>query len=65
MYIHMLADPKLALRFNNTGVPGWEDRFIRYGWPVAQRYVKLVLEAEAHDRASRGPAWAGPLMSRR
>jgi len=43
MYIHMLADPKLALRFNNAGVPGWEDRFIRYGWPVAQRYVKRVL----------------------
>jgi glutathione S-transferase len=44
MYIHMLADPKLALRFNNAGVPGWEDRFIRYGWPVAQRYVKRVLD---------------------
>ena len=43
MYIHMLADPKLALRFNNAGVPGWEDRFIRYGWPLAQRYVKRVL----------------------
>ncbi len=44
MYVHMLADPKLALRFNNRGVPGWEDRFIRYGWPVAQRYVKRVLD---------------------
>ncbi len=43
MYVHMLADPKLALRFNNAGVPGWEDRFIRYGWPLAQRYVKWVL----------------------
>jgi glutathione S-transferase len=43
MYVHMLADVKLALRFNNAGVPGWEDRFIRYGWPVAQRYVKRVL----------------------
>jgi glutathione S-transferase len=43
MYVHMLADPKLALRFNNAGVPGWEDRFIRFGWPVAQRYVKRVL----------------------
>lgn len=44
MYIHMLADPKLALRFNNAGVPGWEDRFIRYGWPFARRYVKHVLD---------------------
>jgi glutathione S-transferase len=43
MYVHMLADPKLALRFNNAGVPSWEDRFIRYGWPVAKRYVKRVL----------------------
>ena len=43
MYVHMLADPKLALRFNNAGVPGWEDRFIRYGWPLAQRYVRRVL----------------------
>ncbi len=44
MYVHMLANPRLALRFNNAGVPGWEDRFIRYGWPVAQRYVKHVLD---------------------
>jgi len=43
MYIHMLPDTKLALRFNNAGVPGWEDRFIRYGWPLAQRYVKWAL----------------------
>lgn len=43
MYVHMLPEAKLALRFNNAGVPGWEDRFIRYGWPVAQRYVKRVL----------------------
>ena len=44
MYVHMLANPRLALRFNNAGVPGWEDRFIRYGWPVVQRYVKHVLD---------------------
>jgi glutathione S-transferase len=44
MYVHMLANPKLALRFNNQGVPGWEDRFLRYGWPFAQRYVKRVLD---------------------
>ena len=56
MYIHMLADAKLALRFNNAGVPGWEDRFIRYGWPVAQRYVKRVLDIrpgiEVEDEAA-------------
>jgi glutathione S-transferase len=43
MYIHMLPDTKLALRFNNAGVPGWEDRVLRYGWPLAQRYVKRAL----------------------
>lgn len=56
MYIHMLADAKLALRFNNAGVPGWEDRFIRCGWPVAQRYVKRVLDIrpgiEVEDEAA-------------
>lgn len=44
MYIHMFPDAKLALRFNNAGVPRWEDRFIRYGWPLAQRYVKRALD---------------------
>lgn len=44
MYVHMLPNTKLALRFNNTGVPRWEDRFLRYGWPLAQRYVKHVLD---------------------
>jgi glutathione S-transferase len=56
MYFHMLADPKLALRFNNAGVPHWEDRFIRYGWPFAQRYVRRVLEIrsgiEVEDEAA-------------
>lgn len=43
MYVHMLAQRKLALRFNNEGVPGWEDRAIRYGWPFARGFVKRVL----------------------
>ncbi len=43
MYIHMLAQRKLALPFNNQGVPHWEDRAIRYGWPLARRYVNHVL----------------------
>ena len=30
MYVHMLAQRKLVLDFNNEGVPGWEDRAIRY-----------------------------------
>ena len=39
MYVHMLAQRKLALPFNNEGVPRWEDRAIRWGWPLARRFV--------------------------
>jgi glutathione S-transferase len=56
MYIHMFAQPKLALRFNNHGVPDWEDRAIRYGWPLARRYVSRSLEIrpgiEVEDEAA-------------
>jgi glutathione S-transferase len=43
MYVHMLADRDLALRFNNAGVPAWEDRAIRWGWPLAARFVEHEL----------------------
>jgi glutathione S-transferase len=43
MYVHTLARPKLTLRFNNQGVPRWEDRALRYGWPLARRYVNHAL----------------------
>ncbi len=46
MYVHMLAAPELALRFNNTGVPRWEDRFLRRAWPLAARYVGRKLGIE-------------------
>jgi len=29
MYVHLLQDKPLALRFNNDGVPAWEDRALR------------------------------------
>jgi glutathione S-transferase len=44
MYIHMFPAPELALPFNNAGVPSWEDRMIRYGWPLARRFVGHALE---------------------
>jgi glutathione S-transferase len=44
MYVHMLAQRKLALRFNNQGVPAWEDRAIRYGWPLIARFIQRALE---------------------
>ncbi len=44
MYVHMLARRKLALRFNNSGVPAWEDRAIRYGWPLLAGFVRRALD---------------------
>jgi glutathione S-transferase len=43
MYVHMLEQRTLALSFNNQGVPGWEDRAIRLGWPLMRRFVERVL----------------------
>ena len=44
MYVHMLPQRRLALSFNNNGVPAWEDRTIRYGWPLFASVVERVLE---------------------
>ncbi|MDQ3102404.1 MAG: glutathione S-transferase [Actinomycetota bacterium] len=43
MYFHALAQPELMLRFNNQGVPAWEDRALRRGWPLAKRWVQREL----------------------
>jgi len=39
----MLAQRKLMLRFNNEGVPAWEDRAMRAGWPLIVRWAKREL----------------------
>jgi glutathione S-transferase len=56
MYIHMLAQRKLTLHFNNQGVPRWEDRALRLGWPLAVRWVRRELGVrpgiEAEDEAA-------------
>src|ERR1700680_2544043 len=44
MYIHMLAERELMLRFNNAGVPAWENREIRYGWPLMLRFARRALD---------------------
>jgi glutathione S-transferase len=55
MYVHVLKDKELVLSFNNAGVPGWEDRAIRWGWPVVLRFAKRRLGIEPgierHDEA--------------
>jgi glutathione S-transferase len=43
MYVHMLARPELALSFNNAGVPRWEDRAVRRGFPLFRRLINRVL----------------------
>jgi glutathione S-transferase len=44
------------LRFNNQGVPPWEDRALRLGWPLAVRWVRRELAIrpgiEAEDEAA-------------
>ena len=48
MYVHMLARPEFALRFNNVGVPRWEDRAVRWGFP---------LFPQAHQPRPGHPPW--------
>lgn len=56
MYVHMLARRELLLRFNNQGVPAWEDRMLRLGWPLAVRLVRRELDirpgVEVEDEAT-------------
>ena len=46
IYVHMFKPEqrKLMLRFNNQGVPAWEDRALRVGLPVAKRLISRVLD---------------------
>jgi glutathione S-transferase len=49
IYVHMLRDRPLALRFNNDGVPAWEEQVVRHGWPAMQLLIKRVLEIGPHS----------------
>ena len=56
LYVHMLRQRGLVLDFNNQGVPRWEDRALRYGWPLFGRVVERKLEihpdVEVQDEAA-------------
>lgn len=56
LYVHMFTARELALHFNNQGVPAWENRAVRGGWPLARRLVEHVLEIrpgiEVEDEAT-------------
>ncbi|HEX4466304.1 MAG TPA: glutathione S-transferase N-terminal domain-containing protein [Solirubrobacteraceae bacterium] len=43
MYVHMLPQRELALSFNNHGVPPWEDRALRWGWPMFSAVIERAL----------------------
>jgi glutathione S-transferase len=44
MYVHMLRQRRVALQFNNQGVPRWEARVARWGWPAITRLIERVLQ---------------------
>jgi glutathione S-transferase len=44
MYVHMLPQRELVFRYNNQAVPAWEDRLIRYGWPLVDPFMRRVLD---------------------
>ena len=43
MYVLMLPERKLMLSFNNAGVPRWEDRALRVGWPLITKFAAREL----------------------
>jgi glutathione S-transferase len=43
MYVHLLDQRDLVFAYNNRGVPRWEDRTLRYGWPLLRRFVEREL----------------------
>jgi glutathione S-transferase len=56
VYLHVLPERALVLRFNNQGVPGWEALALRLTWPVAVRWLSRELGIhpgiEAADEAA-------------
>ena len=43
MYMKVLPHRDLTLEVNNQGVPRWEDRALRLGWPLATRVLAKAL----------------------
>jgi glutathione S-transferase len=58
MYVHLLEDRELLLSFNNAGVPAWEDRAIRAGWPVVKRFASRELDiSPGIERQDEATVW--------
>jgi glutathione S-transferase len=59
IYVRMFDQPELMLKFNNQGVPGWENRFIRYGLPLARRFIARALAiTPGIEREDESTVWA-------
>jgi glutathione S-transferase len=43
IYVHVLEQRELVLRFNNQGVRRWEAQALRFTWPLAVREMKRQL----------------------
>jgi glutathione S-transferase len=43
MYVHMLEQREVAVRYNNQGVPPWEARVVSLGWWGMQRFLARAL----------------------
>jgi glutathione S-transferase len=43
IYVHMFEQRELVLEFNDRGVPSWEDRALRLGWPLLRRFIAHAL----------------------
>jgi glutathione S-transferase len=56
IYVHTLPQRELVFRFNNQGVPPWEDRLIRHEWPLIKPFMRRVLDItpgiEGQDEAA-------------
>jgi glutathione S-transferase len=59
IYVHMMRDRRLALRFNNQGVPAWEAQITRSGWPAMQLLIRRVLGiSPGVEREDEAAVWA-------
>jgi len=69
MYTNMLPQRELMLRFNNTGVPRWEDRAMRLGFPLAARWaakelgIRPGIEGEDEKAVWREFDWVAELLA--
>ena len=52
-YIHMMPNRAVLFEYNNQGVPAWEDRTMRWAWPLvfafARRALGISPGVAAHD----------------